>query len=197
MKRILLTICTLLIFQPVLFGQARTNLDVVNELIEKSVLNIDNSVINKNLAFSFIYRSSGSYSFLKSKVVDSYIKNSISISENESLENKIEHSINNITVEYSNPHKDGFFGNLLIERKINVDATVILSGRTGINTVDLSNSYKDTVEVENISRLENPAIPFTQSTMPELPLFSNLLEPIIVVGTLIVTIILFFTIRSK
>lgn len=197
MKRILLIICTLLIFQQVQFAQTRTNLDVVNDLIEKSVLNLDNSVINKNLTFNFIYRSSGSYSFLKSKVVDSYIKKIIPISENESLENKLEHSINNITVEYSNPYKDGFFGNLLIERKIHIDAALILSERAGIKTIDLSNSYKDTVEVENISRLENPAIPFTQSTIPELPLFSNLLEPIIVVGTLIVTIILFFTIRSK
>lgn len=197
MKRILLVICTLLIFQQVQFAQTRTNLDVVNNLIEKSVLNLDNSVINKNLTFNFIYKSSGSYSFLKSKVVDSFIKKVIPISENESLENKLEHSINNITVEYSNPYKDGFFGNLLIERKINIDATLILSERSGIKTIDLSNSYKDTVEVENISRLENPAIPFTQSTIPELPLFSNLLEPIIVVGTLIVTIILFFTIRSK
>ncbi len=197
MKRILLIICTILVFQPVLFAQIRTSLDVVNELIEKSVLNIDPAIINKNLSFNFIYRSSGSYNFLKSKVVDSYIKKFISLSENESLENKLEHSITNITVEYSNPFKDGFFGNLLIERKINVDAALILSEKTGIKTVDLSNSYKDTVEVENISRLENPAIPFTQSTIPELPLFSNLLEPIIVVGTLIVTIILFFTIRSK
>lgn len=197
MKRILLTICTLLIFQPVLFAQTRTNLDIVNDLIEKSLLNLDNSVINRNLTFNFIYRSSGSYSFLKSKVVDSYIKKVIPISENESLENKLEHSINNITVEYSNPYKDGFFGNLLIERRINIDATLILSERAGIKTIDLSNSYKDTIEVEKISRLENPAIPFTQSTIPELPLFSNLLEPIIVVGTLIVTIILFFTIRSK
>ncbi len=192
-----MVICTLLIFQQVQFAQTRTNLDVVNNLIEKSVLNLDNSVINKNLTFNFIYKSSGSYSFLKSKVVDSFIKKVIPISENESLENKLEHSINNITVEYSNPYKDGFFGNLLIERKINIDATLILSERSGIKTIDLSNSYKDTVEVENISRLENPAIPFTQSTIPELPLFSNLLEPIIVVGTLIVTIILFFTIRSK
>lgn len=192
-----MTICTLLIFQPVLFAQTRTNLDIVNDLIEKSLLNLDNSVINRNLTFNFIYRSSGSYSFLKSKVVDSYIKKVIPISENESLENKLEHSINNITVEYSNPYKDGFFGNLLIERRINIDATLILSERAGIKTIDLSNSYKDTIEVEKISRLENPAIPFTQSTIPELPLFSNLLEPIIVVGTLIVTIILFFTIRSK
>ncbi|MBS3946602.1 MAG: hypothetical protein KGZ42_13945 [Melioribacter sp.] len=197
MKRILLTICTLLIFQQVLFAQTRTNLDIVNDLIEKSLLNLDNSVINRNLTFNFIYRSSGSYSFLKSKVVDSYIKKVIPISENESLENKLEHSINNITVEYSNPYKDGFFGNLLIERRINIDATLILSERAGIKTIDLSNSYKDTIEVEKISRLENPAIPFTQSTIPGLPLFSNLLEPIIVVGTLIVTIILFFTIRSK
>jgi len=197
LKRILLTICTLLIFQQVLFAQTRTNLDIVNDLIEKSLLNLDNSVINRNLTFNFIYRSSGSYSFLKSKVVDSYIKKVIPISENESLENKLEHSINNITVEYSNPYKDGFFGNLLIERRINIDATLILSERAGIKTIDLSNSYKDTIEVEKISRLENPAIPFTQSTIPGLPLFSNLLEPIIVVGTLIVTIILFFTIRSK
>ncbi|NMB80520.1 MAG: hypothetical protein GYA14_01745, partial [Ignavibacteria bacterium] len=116
---------------------------------------------------------------------------------NDSSETKLEHTIKNIRVEYSNPYKDGFFGDLLIERIIKIDANLILSDKSGIKTYDMNDSYKDTVEVESIGRIENPAIPFTQSAIPELPFFSNLLEPIIVVGTLIVTIILFFTVRSK
>ncbi|MEW6509152.1 MAG: hypothetical protein AB1432_15575 [Bacteroidota bacterium] len=197
MKRILFLIHTLLVLQSVQLAQTRTNLEIVNDLIEKSVSNIDPNIINKNISFNFIYNSSDSFNFLKARVIDSYIKKGISINANNSVESRLEHSINNISIAYSNPYKDGFFGRIMIERNIKVDATLIILDRSVIKTVDLNNSYKDTIEVENISRLENPSIPFTQSTVPELPLFSNLLEPIIVVGTLIVTIILFFTIRSK
>jgi hypothetical protein len=197
LKRILFVVYTFLVLQSVQLAQTRTNLEIVNDLIEKSVSNIDPNIIDKNILFNFIYNSSDSFNFLKARVIDSYLKKGISISENNSLENKLEHSINNISIEYSNPYKDGFFGRIMIERNIKVDAALLISDRSLIKTVDLSNTYKDTIEVENISILENPSIPFTQSTVPELPLFSNLLEPIIVVGTLIVTIILFFTIRSK
>lgn len=197
MKRIILIIAAFLVFQSPIEAQTKTNLDLVYDLIDRSISKTEPFINQKNNTYHFVYTSPDSYSFLKSSVVNSYISKGISLKENDSSETKLEHTIKNIRVEYSNPYKDGFFGDLLIERIIKIDANLILSDKSGIKTYDMNDSYKDTVEVESISRIENPAIPFTQSAIPELPFFSNLLEPIIVVGTLIVTIILFFTVRSK
>lgn len=180
-----------------ILSQTKTNLDLIYELIDHSVLKADSLINKKSINYHFVYTSPDQYSFLKTNIVDSYKKAGISIIENNTADAKLEHTIKNISVVYSNPVKDGFFGDLFIERTIHLDASVILSDKSELKTYNLSRSYKDTVEAENINRIENPAIPFTQSTIPELPFLSNLLEPIIVVGTLIVTIILFFTVRSK
>jgi len=197
LKRIILIITAFLVFQSPDIAQTKTNLDLVFDLINHSILKAENFLNQKNSTYNFVYTSPDSYSFLKSSVVNSYIDKGILLNENDSLDTKLEHTIKNIRIEYSNPYKDGFFGDLLIERTIKIDANLIISDKSGIKTYDLNDSYKDTVEVASISSIENPAIPFTQSAIPELPIFSNLLEPIIVVGTLIVTIILFFTVRSK
>lgn len=190
-------IASFLVFQSTVAAQTKTNLDLIYDLINHSILKTEPFPNQQNSTYHFVYQSPDSYSFLKSSVLNSYIRKGISLKENDSLDTKLEHTIKNIRVEYSNPYKDGFFGDLLIERTIKIDANLILSDKSGIKTFDMNDLYKDTIEVESIGRIENTAIPFTQSTIPELPFFSNLMEPIIVVGTLIVTIILFFTVRGK
>lgn len=197
MKRIILIFVALLVFSLPLLSQTKTNLDLIYNLIDQSVLKAESIIKNKNITYSFLYKSPDSFSFLKSNVISSYVRNGISIKDSDFSADKLEHIIKNIRVDYSNPFKDGFFGDLLMERTIYLEADLVLSDRTEIKTYDLNVAHKDTIEVESINKIENPEISFTRAPMPELPILSNLLEPIIVVGTLIVTIILFFTVRSK
>lgn len=197
MKRTLLIIFLAWGFNSSIYSQAKTNLDLIYELLENSVLKTESLLNNRNFAFHFVYKSPESFSFLKTNLISYYLRNGITLKESDSCDAKLEHTVKNIKVEYSNPFKDGFFGDLLVERTIYLDANLLLSDKTGINTFDLSNSIKDTVAIANIDQIENPNVEFTKATIPELPFFSNLLEPIIVVGTLIVTIVLFFTVRSK
>jgi len=55
----------------------------------------------------------------------------------------------------------------------------------------------DTVKVEDINSLENPAFPFTQASVPPEPFLSGIAEPIIAIGTAALAVVLFFTIRSE
>ena len=55
----------------------------------------------------------------------------------------------------------------------------------------------DTVLFDEIKSLSNSSLPFTKGEAPAEPFFASLWEPVIAVGTAIVTIFLFFTIRSK
>ena len=79
---------------------------------------------------------------------------------------------------------------------------VTLSGNYSVNQPEVSvrnfrYSYSDTVNANMIKKIENPAFPFTQASIPAEPFFSSIYEPVIAVGAAALTVILFFTVRSK
>lgn len=196
MKKLLLVICVILSIQSLVHSQTKTNLEITLQLIEKTISQID-SLVDKKNEFNFSFTSPDSYSFLKSKVADSFIKKSYTLKDLDSLQNKIEYSIHNIKVNYSDPFKDRFFGSIYFQREVALNGAALISNSGKIASIQLNQTFNDTIAIDQIGYIEDRGIPFTQATTPEMPLFSNLLEPIIVVGTLIVTIILFFTVRSK
>lgn len=196
MKKLLLVICVILSIQSLVYSQTKTNLEITLQLIEKTISQID-SLVDKKNEFNFSFTSPDSYSFLKSKVADSFIKKSYTLKDLDSLQNKIEYSIHNIKVNYSDPFKDRFFGSIYVQREVVLNGAALISNSGKIASIQLNQTFNDTIAIDQIDYIEDRGIPFTQAITPEIPLFSNLLEPIIVVGTLIVTIILFFTVRSK
>ena len=62
---------------------------------------------------------------------------------------------------------------------------------------EFSLSEEDRVPFSDIVKIENRALPFTQGRIPDEPLFSSLLEPIIAIGTTVVTVFLLFSVRSN
>lgn len=74
---------------------------------------------------------------------------------------------------------------------------LIVKSNNMIQPFEYAAAKTDTIKLEEISALENQTLPFTQAKIPAQPLLTSLLEPIIVVGTLIVTVILLFTVRGK
>ena len=103
--------------------------------------------------------------------------------------------LDNALVEYSEPEKNGIFGEFLTERKIELSGNYFISGKSQINDFNLVE--KDTINVEDVEKIENRSYPFTQGELPPEPFFSSLLEPIVAISAAAVTVILFFTVRSK
>jgi len=66
-----------------------------------------------------------------------------------------------------------------------------------IKSFELNEIKKDTVNLSDLSEIENQNLPFTKGKVPSQPFFTGFWEPIIAVSTLILTVILLFTIRSK
>lgn len=196
MKRIFLIFFALILSNSTVLPQHKTNLDVVYQLIESSITRIDSMVSNREKISDFSYTSPDSYDFLKSRIADNLIRAGYKF-DGSGSKVSLEYSIQNIKVEYADPFKDGFFGDLMVKRNVFFEGIVLLTGPDGVASIPLNESLSDNVELDRIAEIEDQSIPFTRGTIPEIPLFSNLLEPIIVVGTLIVTIILFFTVRSK
>ncbi len=198
MKRLLSTYCVLILSPVFLWGQAKTNFEVYFQLIDNSVAKVSESIL-KNGSIALSVTGPSSLELLKPKVFESFSKRSYKVtSENTPEAIRVIYTIHQAGVEYLNAEKESFFGNIVAERVMNLKGNILLTTPDNqIKTFDVNESLKDTVSVDEIKNLEDASVPFTQGKMPETPFFSNLLEPVLVVGTLITTIILLFTVRGK
>jgi len=179
-------------------AQTKTNLDVIYKLIDRSVSKAD-PILGTKQTINLSFTSSSSLEILKPKIFQAFSEHGYSLTAYTVESNPaVNYTATSLKVEYKNPFSDGLFGGLMLEREIsfNYSLTITNADKT-IKSFNYTESQIDTVKLDEISGLENQTLPFTQSSIPSAPLLSNLWEPIIVVGTLIVTIVLLFSIRSK
>ena len=179
-------------------AQTKTNLDVIYKLINTSVSKAD-SVLGTKQTINLSFTSSPTLEVLKPKIFQAFGEHGYSLTSSTTEKfTEVNYTATSLKVEYKNPFSDGLFGGLMLEREIsfNYSLTITNADKT-IKSFSYTENKTDTVKLDEISGLENQTLPFTQSSIPSTPLLSNLWEPIIVVGTLIVTIVLLFSIRSK
>lgn len=181
-----------------LTAQTQTNLDVIYKLMDRSVSRTD-SILGTKQTINLSFTSSPILEVLKPKMFQMFNEHRYLLTSSALESNSaVNYTVTSLKVEYRNPFSDGLFGGLLLEREISFDysLTITRTDKT-IKSFSYIENQIDTVKLDEISGLENQTLPFTQSLIPSTPLLSNLWEPIIVVGTLIVTIVLLFSIRSK
>ena len=86
-------------------------------------------------------------------------------------------------------------------RSIKVDASVNLVDKNGeFKAIDsIFASFEDKINSDDINLIENEMFPFTKGKVPKpkKSLFDELLEPVIVVGAAVLTVVLFFSVRTK
>ncbi|MFA5803566.1 MAG: hypothetical protein WC879_02885 [Melioribacteraceae bacterium] len=179
-------------------AQTKTNIDVIYKLIDRSVSRAD-SVLGTKQTINLSFTSLLILEVLKPKIFQTFNEHGYLLTTSTIESNSaVNYAVTSLKVEYRNPFSDGLFGGLLLERKITFYYSLTITGTDKtIKSFSYLENQIDTVKVDEISGLENKTLPFTQSSIPSTPLLSNLWEPIIVVGTLIVTIVLLFSIRSK
>ncbi len=110
---------------------------------------------------------------------------------------QIECAVSKLFVNYSNVHRDGFFGNRKVSRAIGIE----LSGKIFVqNTTKvirpIYTTYKDTVLFRSINSLEEQNIPATKGIIPDDSLIERFIIPSVVVSTVAVITYLFFTLRN-
>ncbi len=198
MKRLFITYCVIILSPAFLWGQAKTNLENYFQLIDNSVAKVSRT-LSKDTSVVLTVSGPASLELLKSKVFESFSKHGFKVTSESAHQNyKAVYTFHQTSVEYINAEKESFFGNIVAERIMNLIGNILLTTpENQVKTFNVDESQKDTVYVDEIKNLEDASVPFTQGKMPETPFFSNLLEPVLVVGTLITTIILLFTVRGK
>lgn len=171
------------------------NLDIIHGLIDRSVEKIDSSFDKENTLVDVVLPSP--LEILKSKIIESFNSKNIRTGNAEG-KSILKYVLSDISVKYPETFRDGLFGEYLIVREISLTGSYYKFDSGEFSQPEyFSLTSKDTVSYSDASELENKVIPFTQSSIPAPSLLSNLIEPVIIVGTLITTVILLFTIRSK
>lgn len=103
-------------------------------------------------------------------------------------------------IEYGNAAKEGLFGSKLADRTVRLELETKISVGKDSNAVvfvqALRDSVMDRIEVAAIPRVENKLIPITQGVLPQEGFFANLAEPLIVVGSIAIAVLLLFNVRS-
>ncbi len=191
-------ILLLLFTSSLLFAQGKTNLEMINRLVDSSSIKIASKITNKNVEYSLQLNSVAEYKELNGIILTSITKNGIKLNTNSTKTNRINYSITQAGVEYSNLFRDGLFGNYLLERNF------VLSGNYSIqnssSVLDANTFYftvTDTIPYDRLISVENNSLPFTKGKAPEAPFIPSILEPAIAIATVVVTVILFFSVRSK
>lgn len=178
-------------------AQTKSNLELVDSLISASVNELENS-INKNEKVFLEVVSPLSFEVLKGKIYNSFSKKFHLLNTKQDSVQFVNFYLLKVKTSYGEPRKESIFGNFLVERKIEIYSNVVVKNSSNqIKTLEINKSSVDTVYLDEINMLEDKSLPFTQSEIPNIPLLSNLLEPIIVIGTLIVSTVLLFVVRSK
>jgi hypothetical protein len=175
-----------------------TNFEVITSLIEKSATQAD-SILEGKGPIILSVETAQPLEVLKPIVYNAFNKKGYVLKTNsDSTAKSIDYTLVSAKVDYKDSFSDGIFGGTLLTREIQLNgSTLTKDDDKTLHPAQFTQTHIDTIKLGDISVVENQALPFTHAEIPSLPLLSNLWEPIIVVGTLTVTVILFFTVRSK
>ncbi len=186
-----------IIFQASIFSQPVSNLDKFYDLVDSASTKFVNDLNTTNKVKLELTLGSD-YVLFANQIRGKILKRGIElISDDQSANNFVTASfvIDNALVTYSAPEREGFFGSFYTERTLQLSGNYFITSNQNIKAFNLVD--KDTINVEDVEKLENRSYPFTHGELPPEPFFSSLLEPIVAIGAAAVTIILFFSVRSK
>jgi hypothetical protein len=102
-------------------------------------------------------------------------------------------------VAYTNIRRDGFFGGKLVDRTVELKLTTKITNRmsgTVLWSGDIEKSATDTIDVDDVASVETATIPMSKGTLPSEGFFSHLAEPLILIGSIAVAVLLLFNVRS-
>jgi hypothetical protein len=187
----------ILLFQSSIYSQSISNLDKFYSLVD-SASNILIKDLGDAKKVSLELNLGIDYSIFANQVRGKLLragKEIIGTGSSDENVVTINFVIDNSFVGYSEPEKDGIFGDYLTERTIKLLGNYYIS--TSQQVKDFNLTTIDTINVDDVEIIEDRSYPFTQGDLPAEPFFSSILEPVVAISAAAVTVILFFSVRSK
>ncbi|MFC2139485.1 hypothetical protein ACFLR4_02375 [Bacteroidota bacterium] len=187
------------VFSGITFSQSRKNAEILTDLVDESLTFISQGWSSQNPEVYINYTSQNNFRFFKDRVAAELMNAGTKlITDKDSAELILNYTIYSVNIDYNETFRDGLFSDYLVEREAGLNCSFSLEKNDEvIDAANLVFSNVDTVKYAEIKDLENVLLPFTQAEIPPEPFFSSLLEPVIAIATAVVTLFLFFTVRSK
>lgn len=100
---------------------------------------------------------------------------------------------------YDNVRREGFLGQRIVDRVVRMQLSAKVVNRAAGGEVaifSLQDSLSDTLPLSDVPRVEHPSVALTRGNLPQEGFFSNLAEPLVVIGSIAVAVLLLFHVRS-
>lgn len=105
----------------------------------------------------------------------------------------------NFSVEYSEPYSKSFFGSDYCRRQVNLRFTGQLFDSVSgvvVKSIMTAKSYSDEIPYNDIEELELSSFSFTRGERTSYSDWDKIVEPVLVVGSVVIIVFLFFTQRA-
>jgi len=111
---------------------------------------------------------------------------------------KLNYIVDSVGVSYPEMFRDGLFGDFFLIRNIYYKGyfSVEKDNRQKLKR-DFDFAKKDTIALNDVSSVETRILDFTKAEVPPEPFFESMVETVAAVGAAVLSVILFFTIRSE
>lgn len=139
------------------------------------------------------------YWYLEQPALEALRKRNLVPSQSPDADYLAEFGVTRSGVLYENLRRTWFLGSQIVDRSVHLTVWMKLVERktgTVLAARESMRSFTDTVEVADVETLETPGIPATRGTLPPAGLFGSLVEPVVLVGSIAVAIVLLFSVRS-
>ncbi len=201
----LISLLIVFIFSLPLFCQSnsseeklKTNLDVFYLLADSAAIDANSNIPvgDKNIYLNF--NSGTSYSLFSNQFIKDFsnLGKRVITTSKDSSGVQINFVVDHAQVSYGKLFRKILFGDYYARREVSFGGNYSIM-QPKVVVKNFSFSFIDTVDANKIKNIEDPALPFTQASLPTEPFFSSIYEPVIAVGAAALTVILFFTVRSK
>jgi hypothetical protein len=190
---------SLLFYSVQLQSQTKTNLEVFYNLVDSAAVNAAKYIPQNEKNVKLDLGAGNIYSIFNNRIMESFQKagkNVLTEPRNDTTVSDVSFRIDKTTVNYGELFQEKLFGDFYAHREISLSGNYLLF-LPGISSHNFNYSYTDTININEVKNIENIAFPFTQGKIPPEPFLSSIYEPVIAVGAAALTVILFFTIRSK
>ena len=166
-------------------------------MVDSSSASIISDLQAEKEGLSIKLLSDNSYFILTERLISSLVTKKINVSS-DSSKNLIDvrYIIDNAKVNYEDISREGIFGSYFVKRNLTLSGSFVIQGSKTFSK-KFSYFYSDKIKLDSVKDIENSSFPFTHGELPTEPFFSSLVEPVIAVASAALTVILFFTVRSK
>lgn len=188
----------LIIFCFSCIAQTKTNLDLLYNLIDSSTIPVYETIKSTQDPVAFEFNLQDQHKTLSSRLISKIAEKNVNIAKVDLIGKLIKYGIEQTNVEYGEVFKDGLFGSYKVNRTVNLSGSFEYYVNQKLLAAKSFNfSLTDTIDYNDIVKLENSSLPITRGTVPPEPFIPSLIEPAIAITAIVVTVILFFTVRSK